>query len=104
MGNVLSKLPRMRRTGLFSATRPDLGNSGSVGGSAALKRLMKRAGMRNPVVVDVAVAVNAPPIAASAVESKSQPKRESEQIDNKCHKKEKDDSDYSDDGMNVEER
>jgi len=102
--NVLSKLPRMRRTGLFSATRPDLGNSGSVGGSAALKRLMKRAGMRNPVVVDVAVAVNAPSIPASAAESNSQTKSESEQSGNKCHKKEKDDSDYSDDSMDVEER
>jgi len=48
--HILGRLPRMRRTGLFSAT------GGKGGGSGALKRLMARAGLRNPVVVDVAIA------------------------------------------------
>jgi len=48
--HILGRLPRMRRTGLFSAT------GGKGGGSAALKSLMARAGLRNPVVVDVAIA------------------------------------------------
>jgi len=42
--SILGRLPRMRRTGLFSAT-----NTGGV------KRLCQRSGMRNPVVVDVAI-------------------------------------------------
>jgi ATP-dependent RNA helicase DDX55/SPB4 len=51
--NILARLPRMRRTGLFSATKP---SSSGGGGSAGVKGLIKRAGMRNPVVVDVAIA------------------------------------------------
>lgn len=46
--NILARLPRMRRTGLFSATKPI--------GSGNVKGLIKRAGMRNPVVIDVAIA------------------------------------------------
>ncbi|KAL7539931.1 hypothetical protein ACHAWF_006545 [Thalassiosira exigua] len=42
--SILSRLPRMRRTGLFSAT-----NGGGI------KRLCSKSGMRNPVYVDVAV-------------------------------------------------
>ncbi len=55
--SILSKLPRMRRTGIFSATR----SSTSGGGSSAksVKKLMARAGLRNPVVVNVAIAANA---------------------------------------------
>lgn len=41
--NILSKLPKMRRTGLFSATQ------------VGLKEWIPRAGMRNPVWVNVAV-------------------------------------------------
>ena len=51
--NILARLPRMRRTGLFSATKP---SSSGGSGSAGVKGLIKRAGMRNPVVVDVAIA------------------------------------------------
>ena len=49
--SILSRLPRMRRTGLFSATN-----------TSGVKRLVTKAGMRNPVVVDVAI---------SAVQQKS---------------------------------
>lgn len=42
--SILSRLPRMRRTGLFSATN-----------TSGVKRLCVRSGMRNPVVVDVAI-------------------------------------------------
>lgn len=47
--NILSKLPKMRRTGLFSATTNTSTNS-------SLKEWMIRAGLRNPVWIDVAVA------------------------------------------------
>ena len=46
--HILSKLPKMRRTGLFSATTA----SSTTGG---LKEWMQKAGMRNPVWIDVAV-------------------------------------------------
>jgi len=46
---ILSRLPKMRRTGLFSATTSNSTNS-------SLKEWMQRAGMRNPVWIDVAVA------------------------------------------------
>ena len=42
--SILSRLPRMRRTGLFSATN-----------ASGVKRLCQKSGMRNPVVVDVAI-------------------------------------------------
>ena len=50
--SILSKLPKMRRTGLFSATKS--GTSGS--SNKAIKQLMSRAGLRNPVMVNVAIA------------------------------------------------
>ena len=46
---ILGRLPKMRRTALFSATQ-----SGST--SSTLTEWMKRMGMRNPVWIDVAVA------------------------------------------------
>lgn len=42
--SILGRLPRMRRTGLFSATN-----------TSGVKRLCVRSGMRNPVVVNVAI-------------------------------------------------
>jgi ATP-dependent RNA helicase DDX55/SPB4 len=58
LNSILSKLPRMRRTGLFSAT--GTGGKGIGGaGSRGIKELMKRAGMRNPVLVNVAIATHA---------------------------------------------
>ena len=53
--NILSRLPKMRRTGLFSATRS--GTSGGEG-NKSVKRLMARAGLRNPVMINVAIACN----------------------------------------------
>ena len=49
--NILSRLPKMRRTGLFSATTNTSTNS-------SLKEWMVRAGLRNPVWIDVAVSSN----------------------------------------------
>lgn len=57
--SILSRLPRMRRTGLFSATN-----------TSGVKKLCVKSGMRNPVVVDVAV---------SAKQLKSSAKNESDQ-------------------------
>lgn len=57
--SILSRLPRMRRTGLFSATN-----------TSGVKKLCVKSGMRNPVVVDVSV---------SAKQLKSSDKNESEQ-------------------------
>jgi ATP-dependent RNA helicase DDX55/SPB4 len=57
LNSILSKLPRMRRTGLFSAT--GTGGKGVGGaGSRGIKELMRRAGMRNPVWVNVAIATH----------------------------------------------
>jgi len=42
--SILSRLPKMRRTGLFSATN-----------TSGVKKLVTKSGMRNPVVVDVAI-------------------------------------------------
>ena len=51
---ILSKLPKMRRTGLFSATK----SASTEGGASAqsVKKLMARAGLRNPVMINVAIA------------------------------------------------
>ena len=46
--SILSKLPKMRRTGLFSATT-------SSSSTSSLKEWMKIVGMRNPVWIDVTV-------------------------------------------------
>ena len=52
--SILSKLPKMRRTGLFSATRS--GASAAGGSAKSVKKLMARAGLRNPVMINVAIA------------------------------------------------
>jgi len=46
--SILAKLPKMRRTGLFSATT-------SSSSTSSLKEWMKKMGMRNPVWIDVTV-------------------------------------------------
>jgi ATP-dependent RNA helicase DDX55/SPB4 len=46
---ILSRLPKMRRTGIFSATTTFTSNK-------SIKPLLQRAGMRNPVLVNVQVA------------------------------------------------
>ncbi len=48
--SILGRLPRMRRTGLFSATN-----------TSGIRRLCVRGGMRNPVVVDVAISSSSAP-------------------------------------------
>lgn len=54
---ILGKLPKMRRTGLFSATRTGgKAASSDSGGGGGLRGFVKRAGLRNPVMVDVTVA------------------------------------------------
>jgi ATP-dependent RNA helicase DDX55/SPB4 len=54
--SILSKLPKMRRTGLFSATRS--GTSAAGASAKSVKKLMARAGLRNPVMINVAIAAS----------------------------------------------
>ena len=56
--SILSKLPKMRRTGLFSATRS--GTSAAGASAKSVKKLMARAGLRNPVMINVAIAATDP--------------------------------------------
>lgn len=49
IASILSKLPKMRRTGIFSATTTFTSNK-------SVKPLLQRAGMRNPVLVNVQIA------------------------------------------------
>ena len=49
IANILNKLPKMRRTGIFSATTTFTNNK-------SIKPLLQRAGMRNPVLVNVQIA------------------------------------------------
>jgi Superfamily II DNA and RNA helicases len=52
--SILSKLPKMRRTGLFSATKS--GTSAAGASAKSVKKLMARARLRNPVMINVAIA------------------------------------------------
>eukprot|EP00557_Chaetoceros_sp_GSL56_P004150 CAMPEP_0176488854 /NCGR_PEP_ID=MMETSP0200_2-20121128/6950_1 /TAXON_ID=947934 /ORGANISM="Chaetoceros sp., Strain GSL56" /LENGTH=701 /DNA_ID=CAMNT_0017885903 /DNA_START=32 /DNA_END=2137 /DNA_ORIENTATION=+ len=63
--SILSKLPKMRRTGLFSATKS--GTIASGASAKSVKKLMARAGLRNPVMINVAIAA----AAAAGPEDKS---------------------------------
>jgi ATP-dependent RNA helicase DDX55/SPB4 len=49
IATILGRLPRMRRTGIFSATTTFTNNK-------SIKPLLQRAGMRNPVLINVQVA------------------------------------------------
>lgn len=49
IASILNKLPKMRRTGIFSATTTFTSNK-------TIKSLLQRSGMRNPVLVNVEVA------------------------------------------------
>lgn len=49
ISTILNKLPKMRRTGIFSATTTFTNNK-------SIKSLLQRAGMRNPVLINVQVA------------------------------------------------
>ncbi len=55
--SILSKLPKMRRTGLFSATRS--GTTAAGASAKSVKKLMARAGLRNPVMINVTIAASA---------------------------------------------
>jgi ATP-dependent RNA helicase DDX55/SPB4 len=57
LNTILNNLPKMRRTGLFSATGTGGGAGTSGAGNRGIKELMIRAGMRNPVWVNVAIAM-----------------------------------------------
>jgi ATP-dependent RNA helicase DDX55/SPB4 len=54
IANILNRLPKMRRTGIFSATTTFTSNK-------SVKPLLQRAGMRNPVLVNVQVAAKSAP-------------------------------------------
>ena len=84
--NILARLPRMRRTGLFSATKP---SSSGGSGSAGVKGLIKRAGMRNPVVVDVAIA------RAASNSSEEKDTTENSKEENNLMKRRKDKQDHN---------
>ena len=58
ISEILNKLPKMRRTGLFSATGTG-GGAGTGAGNRGIKELMMRAGMRNTVWVNVAITTQA---------------------------------------------
>lgn len=68
--SILSKLPKMRRTGLFSATRS--GASASGGSAKSIKKLMARAGLRNPVMINVSIAMSAPSNSIESTEDSSE--------------------------------
>lgn len=53
VASILSKLPKMRRTGIFSATT-------TFSQEKNIKTLLQRAGMRNPVLINVEVAASRP--------------------------------------------
>lgn len=58
IASILHRLPKMRRTGIFSATTTFTNNK-------SIKPLLQRAGMRNPVLVNVQVAA----VGAAATDS-----------------------------------
>jgi len=54
--NILSLLPKMRRTGLFSATKAhQLSSLSESGKNSSVNRFISRAGLRNPVMIDVTI-------------------------------------------------
>jgi len=63
--SILSRLPKMRRTGLFSATTSTTVNS-------SLKDWMVKAGLRNPVWIDVAVTTTTQPSESNRGSSEQQ--------------------------------
>lgn len=73
--SILSKLPKMRRTGLFSATKS--GTSAAGASAKSVKKLMARAGLRNPVMINVAI--------AAALEDTSSKKANTSSADHGLH-------------------
>lgn len=70
LSTILARLPRMRRTGLFSATGT---SQKTTTGTRSMKELMKRAGMRNPVLVSVAIAAANQPLAQQELTEQATP-------------------------------
>lgn len=70
LSTILGRLPRMRRTGLFSATGT---SQKTTSGTRSMKELMKRAGMRNPVLVSVAIAAPNQPLSQMEVAEQATP-------------------------------
>ena len=64
IATILNRLPKMRRTGIFSATTTFTSNK-------SIKPLLQRAGMRNPVLINVQVAA-APPTNNSSASTSSE--------------------------------
>jgi len=58
IASILNRLPKMRRTGIFSATTTFTSNK-------SIKPLLQRAGMRNPVLINVQVAAVAPTVSST---------------------------------------
>mmetsp|Transcript_24659 Transcript_24659/g.57898 ORF Transcript_24659/g.57898 Transcript_24659/m.57898 type:complete len:728 (+) Transcript_24659:109-2292(+) len=69
IATILNRLPKMRRTGIFSATTTFTSNK-------SIKPLLQRAGMRNPVLINVQVAA-IPPSDNSSASTKSNTDKES---------------------------
>ena len=61
---ILNRLPKMRRTGIFSATTTFTSNK-------SIKPLLQRAGMRNPVLINVQVAAAPTPGSESSTSDKT---------------------------------
>jgi ATP-dependent RNA helicase DDX55/SPB4 len=70
LSTILARLPRMRRTGLFSATGT---SQKTTTGTRSMKELMKRAGMRNPVLVSVAIAATNQPLVQQGLAEQATP-------------------------------
>lgn len=64
IAHILHRLPKMRRTGIFSATTTFTHNK-------SVKPLLQRAGMRNPVLVNVQVAAAPAAVTAPTLPSRS---------------------------------
>ena len=62
IASILNRLPKMRRTGIFSATTTFTSNK-------SIKPLLQRAGMRNPVLINVQVSARTLAAAAAAANS-----------------------------------
>jgi ATP-dependent RNA helicase DDX55/SPB4 len=60
IASILNRLPKMRRTGIFSATTTFTNNK-------SIKPLLQRAGMRNPVLINVQVAAATEPTTDSTI-------------------------------------
>lgn len=70
IATILARLPKMRRTGIFSATTTFTSNK-------SIKPLLQRAGMRNPVLINVQVAAKKEDSKNNAISPSSQEQEDS---------------------------